>query len=120
MQQVVRLNETFEISTGENVRVVDAQDTLSVALVSLEDTRCPENVMCIKAGNVVAEIDIFYQEQNSAVVLHLIEDQPGETSTAEVTFGTTTYRVVLLRAVPERNLERDQEAERVALRLSKQ
>ena len=120
--QIVALEETFEISLGERVRVVDpaetVTDTIEVVLVSLEDTRCPKGVYCFIAGNVVAELDISYQAQTSSVVLHLISRPASENNPVEVLLGTVVYQVAMLDAMPESELE--QRAERVALRLSRQ
>ncbi len=81
------VNESRELPSGMTVRVE-----------SIQDSRCPANVMCIRAGQVKVKVLVAQSRNSQSVSLVLGLSQ--QSNTAHVTLGATTYKVTLQSVLP--------------------
>ena len=114
--QTIGFDEEFEITLDEEVTVIDrvdsAADKLTVTLVSLQDSRCPEGITCIRAGEAQIEVEISDGRQTRALPMcigldcGLLDPKFGNSSirmkndTASLTLSNENYSLILKDAIP--------------------
>ncbi len=93
-----QLGKSFEIQVGETIAFCTEPITLSFSKVT-EDSRCPENVVCIWQG--LAEVEVFISV-NATEETFLLSTYPTfRNIPSEVTFGN--YKISLKEVIPYPN-----------------
>lgn len=106
-ETAITLHETVQLTgnSAENLRA----DELQLTFTKLNDSRCPLNAMCLRAGSAVAQFRLERnQEQSSPMQLVIGEALPADNrklrhraaDTATVTVANTTYQVILKQITP--------------------
>ena len=90
------LNQEFDIKVGEE-RLIE-RVSLKLAFISvLEDSRCPQGVQCIQAGNGKIEILIKLAKEETRLELNTA------TGPQQATVGSYEVRLVNLEPYPKRD-----------------
>lgn len=88
------LNQEFDIKVGQE-RLIE-RDSLKLGFISvLEDSRCPEGVQCIHAGNGKIEIVVRQAKDESRLELNTAM------GAQEATVGSYEVRLVSLNPYPK-------------------
>jgi hypothetical protein len=75
----VPLDKEFSLGIGQTASIEGEKLVIKFKAV-LEDSRCPNNVVCVWAGNGKVEFEILdIDEQNKTVILNT-EEKPGATT----------------------------------------
>ena len=114
--QTVGFDEIFEIKVNEEVTVINQNDStadvLTVKLSSLVDSRCPEGLTCIRAGDVQAEVEVSNGQQARELPMcvgvdcGLLDRRFGNTvirmenDTASFTLSNVEYFLVFKEGIP--------------------
>lgn len=94
----LNFGETIEMAYQEKVMV--GNDGLSLTYQSIQDSRCPEGVQCIRAGEAKVEVLVEQDGQNGKVMLEakgMCPDREGKCGNSGSAMG---YRLKLLSADP--------------------
>lgn len=109
------LNQEIEITLNETIKLTGSPDENSqsnevrVTFTQLNDSRCPLNAMCVRAGAAVTQFRLAHgKDQSPSVQLVIGEALPTDTrplrhraaDTAMVTVANTTYQVILKQVTP--------------------
>lgn len=81
----VEINEVFGVVEGESVILKDTE--IQLQLIKLSDSRCPEGVNCIRAGEIEVEIVIIRDDEVSEYTLRNPTWERGGTSEAKLDNG---------------------------------
>jgi hypothetical protein len=81
------LGQEFTLRLGQTAQIEGEQLSITFNGVS-EDSRCPRDVLCIRAGEVKCEMTVTYQGSSSSITLI----QPGMTEPASETYRG--YRII--------------------------
>lgn len=99
------LGSDFPLTTKQPVQVGDVQ----LALAGVEDSRCPKNVQCVRAGEVVVDLALNAQ-QNVKMCLGDCQVVGRKTSVTqdslEVTVNQQKYLLILKQVTPESRTEK--------------
>lgn len=89
-----RVGQEFAIKIGQQMKIEGEDLQVKFAAVS-EDSRCPENVNCIWAGNAEVALDLIQGQCTTLLKLNTHQNSPG---TEEGKSGR--YRVKLVKLDP--------------------
>jgi hypothetical protein len=53
-----KLGDSFQLKATESVSFNDNGNTVTVKLINIQDSRCPVNVQCFRAGEAIVMIDL--------------------------------------------------------------
>jgi len=81
-----KLGQQFTLHIGQTAQIEGEQLSITFDGVS-EDSRCPRDVLCIRAGEVKCEVTITYQGSASSITLI----QPGMTEPPSETYQVYTF-----------------------------
>ncbi len=97
------LNRQLEIPYGKSVRLTDATNGVTlnaeIKFLAVEDSRCPQGVQCIRAGEAKAKFSICAAEGNAKCEAMTFElstpAMPNDSSQqSEITLGAYTIRLL--------------------------
>jgi hypothetical protein len=57
-EKVFKLNNEFSIKKGETVTLKDGKSVINLKLIAINDSRCPKDVVCVRAGEAIVKFDI--------------------------------------------------------------
>lgn len=127
----VPVGQVFTLGLHEQVQFLGSLSgaTATLTLTSLTDNRCPVDVLCIQAGEVIVRLELDngfgtpakILELKKAASLRLESDNAATMELAEkysssIMFGSY-YELVLLQALPYPKVETGSKANKVQLRL---
>ena len=100
VEEEARINygETIEIAYQQKVMV--GNEELALTFQSIKDSRCPEGVQCIRAGEAKVEVILEQNSQNGRIMLEakgLCPDRQGKCGNRG---SAMSYMVQLLSADP--------------------
>lgn len=77
----------------------NASRELAVSLVSLTDTRCPQNVICVQDGRV--DMTLFVKDQTDSVMVETVFRGSGEKNSGKIfDLGGYRYALYVERVLP--------------------
>lgn len=53
-----RLGDTFQLKASEILTFSDNGNTITAKLINIQDSRCPKDVQCIRAGEAIVVLDL--------------------------------------------------------------
>jgi hypothetical protein len=53
-----KLGDTFQLKAGESISFSDNSNAINVKLITIQDSRCPKDVQCIRAGEAIVILDL--------------------------------------------------------------
>jgi hypothetical protein len=53
-----KLGDSFQLKASESVSFSDNGNTITAKLINIQDSRCPKNVQCIRAGEAIVMLDL--------------------------------------------------------------
>jgi hypothetical protein len=53
-----KLGDTFQLKASESISFSDNSNAISVKLITIQDSRCPKDVQCIRAGEAIVILDL--------------------------------------------------------------
>lgn len=88
-----KLGETFQLKANELVNLSDNSSLITVKLINIQDSRCPKNVQCIRAGEaiVVLDLQIGTEKFKDLKVCIGCEKEIGITESTEIKAKIKTY-----------------------------
>ena len=88
-----KLGENFQLKANETVNLSDNSGLITVKLIYIQDSRCPKNVQCIRAGEAIVMLDlqIGTEKFNGLKVCIGCEKEMGITESIEIKVNTKTY-----------------------------
>ena len=90
LETEMRLDEPFVLAAGQTVTVTDTALQLTFTNV-VEDSRCPTQVTCVWAGQVIIEVEVQPEDESPQTILIQIPTNPsGGKDTVEVS-GYTLF-----------------------------
>lgn len=97
-----RLGETFKLKTSESANFNDNGNTIFAKLISIQESRCPKDVQCIRMGEVIVVLDLKIGEEqfNGLKVCIGCEKQMAITESTEINAKTKTYKLQLSSVDP--------------------
>jgi hypothetical protein len=88
-----KLGENFQLKANETVNLSDNSSLITVKLINIQDSRCPKNVQCIRAGEAIVMLDlqIGTEKFNGLKVCIGCEKEMDITESTEIKVNTKTY-----------------------------
>ena len=104
-QRQVSLDIPFQISENETVLIDDPfpelPQSLIIQLFNIAESRCPNNVVCIWAGNASISLNITNTNQTKDVQLCLGDCALfGLSNEIEIVFGSANYLIIFEALTP--------------------
>ncbi len=102
--------KTEILKPGEETTFGDGNDSIKFRFNSLDDSRCPVNVNCVRAGDATTHFSISatnYQKQD--LTLSIGESSDFKADTIEVSIKEKPYRIVLEEVLPYPELDKKKE-----------
>lgn len=97
------INGSFEIEVNESINLTDNTTNLQLKLVSIQDSRCPSDAVCIRAGNAIVKLRVT-ESSGSAVETELCLGECGTTfnrqDTSIVSIRNTRISIILENVNP--------------------
>lgn len=101
--RTISFNRDFELSLNDSVIVQGEEKELGITLARLDDSRCPEGVQCVWAGNASVTIQLTGTDGMSGRAELCIGDCPvhsNASETASIKLGSHNYLVKLKDVKP--------------------
>jgi len=100
-----KFGDTFQAKSGEEAQLsgASASNDLKVIVESITDSRCPEGVNCIRAGNAQIGLTLSKESDRQEVGLCIgCSNRPNsvEQDTVSVTVASQLYEVILKDVLP--------------------
>ncbi len=57
-ESVLKLNNEFSLKKGETVSLKDGKSYINLKLLEINDSRCPKDVVCVRAGEAIVKFDM--------------------------------------------------------------
>lgn len=97
------INGSFELEVNESIKLTDNTTNLQLKLVSIQDSRCPFDAVCIRAGNAIVKLRVT-ESSGSAVETELCLGECGTTfnrqDTSIVSIRNTRISIILENVNP--------------------
>jgi hypothetical protein len=92
-----KLGDTVKLKASESASFSDNGNTIMAKLISIQESRCPVNVQCIRAGEAIVVLDLKIGEEqfNGLKVCIGCEKQMAIPETIEIKVKTKTYKLQL-------------------------
>ena len=92
-----KLGDTFQLKASESVSFVDNGNTLTAKLINIQESRCPKNVQCIRAGEAIVVLDLQIGDEQFKGLKVCIgcEQQMNIPESAVIKAKTKTYTLKL-------------------------
>lgn len=99
--------KTEMLKPGDEISFGEENDLIKIRFESLNDSRCPTNTNCVRAGDAVANLtieDIDQQKQN--LTLFIGENSDFKADTIDINIREKPYRVILENVLPYPELDK--------------
>lgn len=97
------INGSFELEVNESIKLTDNTTNLQLKLESIQDSRCPSDAVCIRAGNAIVKLRVT-ESSGSAVETELCLGECGTTfnrqDTSIVSIRNTRISIILENVNP--------------------
>ncbi len=97
------INGSFGLEVNESINLTDNTTNLQLKLVSIQDSRCPSDAVCIRAGNAIVKLRVT-ESSGSAVETELCLGECGTTfnrqDTSIVSIRNTRISIILENVNP--------------------
>ena len=92
-----KLGDTFQLKASESISFVDNGNTVTAKLVNIQDSRCPKDVQCIRAGEAIIMLDLQIGDEQFKGLKVCIgcEQQMNITESTVIKAKTKTYTLKL-------------------------
>lgn len=92
-----KLGDTFQLKASESVSFNDNGNTITVKLISIQESRCPKDVQCIRAGEAIVILDLQVGDEQFKGLKVCIgcEKQMDITEAIQIKAKTKTYSLQL-------------------------
>jgi hypothetical protein len=101
-KNVPKLDKEFTLAYGKSVKVQDARIIVKFVAVT-EDSRCPENVLCVRAGNAKISLGIRKLTRKAFTTIELNLPQASK----DATFKKFTIKLISLKPFPKAGQKTD-------------
>jgi formyltetrahydrofolate synthetase len=98
-----KLGETFSLKANESKKMTDNQTSIEAKITKIADSRCPEGVQCIRAGEALVTLSLQIADEkfdNVNVCLQCEKNIFPFTETAEIKTKSKTYKLILQDVSP--------------------
>lgn len=97
-----KLGDTIKLKANESANFSDNSNSITVKLINIQDSRCPKDVQCIRAGEAIVVLDLKIGEEqfNGLKVCIGCEKQMAIMESIEVKAKTKTYTLQLSSVDP--------------------
>jgi hypothetical protein len=97
-----KLGDSFQLKASESVNFSDNGNTITAKLINIQDSRCPANVQCIRAGEAIVILDLKIGDEqfNGLQVCIGCEKPMNITETTTIKAKTKTYTIKLISVNP--------------------
>src|SRR5690606_26231971 len=105
--------KTEMLKPGDVISFGEEHDLIKIRFESLNDSRCPTNVNCVRAGDAIANLtieDIDQQKQN--LTLTIGESSDFKADTIDISIKEKPYRIILENVLPYP--ESDKQVDKIA------
>lgn len=107
-----KLGQEFEISIEETLQ--NCLENVSITLLDIQDSRCPDGVQCVWAGMIVIEGEMISNGRTQPFQLSNNQDISGFSDQ----FSNTEYTVKLIDVVPYPTIDAESKDKRAILTVS--
>ena len=92
-----KVGDTFQLKASESASFSDNGNTIMAKLISIQESRCPVNVQCIRAGEAIVVLDLkIGDEQFNGLKLCVgCEKQMDIAESIQIKTKTKTYSLQL-------------------------
>ena len=92
-----KLGDTFPLKASESINFSDNSNSITAKLINIQDSRCPINVQCIRAGEVIVILDLQIGDEQFKGLKVCIgcEKEMNITQSIEIKAKTKTYTLKL-------------------------
>lgn len=99
---IAKLGDNFDLKVNQSVSFTDNSSTIDTKLVTIADSRCPQDVQCVRAGEAIVTLNVQVGQEKFEGVKVCIqcEKAMGITETAEVKAKNRTYKINLKAVNP--------------------
>jgi hypothetical protein len=97
-----KLGDSFQLKASETASFSDNGNAITVKLINIQDSRCPKNVQCIRAGEAIVMLDLqIGSEQFKGVKVCIgCEKEMNMTESTIIKATTKTYTLKLISVDP--------------------
>jgi hypothetical protein len=92
-----KLGDTFQLKASESISFTDNSNSITAKLINIQDSRCPVNVQCIRAGEAIVLLDLQIGDEQFKGLKVCIgcEKEMNITQSIEIKAKTKTYTLKL-------------------------
>ena len=91
----------FELSIDKTVKVIKDSKEISISLISVNDSRCPTNAVCIDIGRVIVQLRLSDNSGSEAFTeLCLGRCNALDSDTKQVILSNISYSLKLIKVEP--------------------
>ncbi len=92
-----KMGDTFQLKAGESISFSDNSNSITAKLINIQDSRCPVNVQCIRAGEAIVILDLQIGDEQIKGLKVCIgcEKVMGITESTEIKTKAKTYTLKL-------------------------
>ena len=92
-----KLGDTFQLRANESVSFSDNSNVINLKLANIQDSRCPKDVQCIRAGEAIVILDLQIGDEKFTGIKVCIgcEKVMAITETTEIKAKSKTYTLKL-------------------------
>ena len=102
--------KTERLKPGEETSFGDDKDSIKIRFDSLDDSRCPTNANCVRAGDAITHLTIEAIDQDKQhITLTIGETSSFKADTIELEISKKLYRIVLEEVLPYPELDKKEE-----------
>lgn len=102
--------KTENLKPGEETSFGDEKDSIKLRFESLNDSRCPKDANCVRAGDAITEVSIeALGQQKQNFTLSIGESSNFKPDTIELKIREKPYRIVLEEVLPYPELDKQEE-----------
>lgn len=97
-----KLGDTFQLKAGDSVSFSDNSNAINAKLINIQDSRCPKDVQCIRAGEAIVILDLRIDDElfKGLKVCIGCEKEIDATDTKEIKTKSKTYALKLKSVDP--------------------
>ena len=98
--------QEFTMEEGKIVTVKNGEDYIQLQLENIEDSRCPANANCVRAGEAVVNVKITdSKNRESSFTMYFGEKSNFKPDTTEFSVQQKNYAIILNNVLPYPDLE---------------
>ncbi len=92
-----KIGETFQLKASESASFNDNGNMIMAKLISIQESRCPKDVQCIRAGEAIVVLDLkIGEEQFNGIKVCIGCEKPMDIpESIEIKAKTKTYKLQL-------------------------